>query len=208
MARTKAYDRQIYNAVKNINARLLDIERKFTIDSEQYRRYVNAITAAAPPGTYNMNVDTGRIRMKTGKSAREKLKIGQLRATQKLPTAKQSINQTKRQLAQLKQERGEDVEPVSISDQEALEEMAAKQKIQEYQDATGKLKYLEEAKPELSQKGKKSYKELADIMDRAKKRKDKKEKQRTYYEKNKERINERRRARRREQREARRAGKA
>ena len=208
MARTKAYDRQIYNAVKNINARLLDIERKLGIDSEQYRRYVNAITAAAPPGTYNMNVDTGRIRMKTAKSARDKLKVGQLRATQKLPTAKQSINQTKRQLAQLKQERGEDDDAVSISDQEALEEMAAKQKIQEYEDAKGKLKYLEEARAELSEKGKKSYKELADIMKRAEKHKEKKENARAYYAKNKERINERRRARRREQREARRTGKA
>ena len=208
MARTKAYDRQIYNAVKNINARLLDIERKLGIDSEQYRRYVNAITAAAPAGTYNMNVDTGRIRMKTAKSARDKLKVGQLRATQKLPTAKQSINQTKRQLAQLKQERGEDDDAVSISDQEALEEMAAKQKIQEYEDAKGKLKYLEEARAELSEKGKKSYKELADIMKRAEKHKEKKEKARAYYAKNKERINERRRARRREQREARRTGKA
>lgn len=208
MARTKAYDRQIYNAVKNINARLLDIERKLGIDSEQYRRYVNAITAAAPAGTYNMNVDTGRIRMKTAKSARDKLKVGQLRATQKLPTAKQSINQTKRQLAQLKQERGEDDDAVSISDREALEEMAAKQKIQEYEDAKGKLKYLEEARAELSEKGKKSYKELADIMKRAEKHKEKKEKARAYYAKNKERINERRRARRREQREARRAGKA
>ena len=208
MARTKAYDRQIYNAVKNINARLLDIERKLGIDSEQYRRYVNAITAAAPSGTYNMNVDTGRIRMKTGKAAREQLKLGQIRATQKLPTAKQSINQTKRQLAQMKQERGEEADAVSISDQEALEEMAAKQKIQEYEDGNGKLKYLEEAKEELSQKGKKSYKELADIMERAAKKKDKKEKRKAYYEANKERINERRRARRREQREARRAGKA
>lgn len=208
MARTKAYDRQIYNAVKNINARLLDIERRLGVDTEQYRRYVNAITAAAPAGTYNMNVDTGRIRMKTGKAACAQLKLGQVRATQKLPTAKQSINATKRALAQTKQQRGEDVEPVSISDQEALEEMAAKQKLQEYEDGNGKLKYLEEAKLELSKKGAKTYKELVDIMERATKKRQKKEKQREYYAKNKDRINERRRARRREQREARRSGKA
>lgn len=202
MARTKAYDRQIYNAVRNINRRLADIEKRIGMDSEQYRRYINTITAAAPAGTFSLDPTSGRIRMKTSKSSRDKMKIGQLRATLCNPTASQSIKQSKKQLQKTKQLRGD--EDVSVSDMEALEELKAKQKIQDWEDDHGKLRYLDEAKEELSQKGAKSYTELADIMERAKEKHAKKEKKREsnkkYWEANKDRINARRREQRAEKR--------
>ena len=193
MARTKAYDRQIFNAVKNINARLLDLERKLGMDSEQYRRYVNSITAAAPAGTYNMDIDTGRIRMKTGKAAREQLKLGQVRATQKLPTAGESVRQAKAQLKKTMQQRAGEGEKVTVSDEEALQELAAKQKIQEWETDHGKLKYSDSVKAEMSEKGTKTYSELAAILDKGNKIDKRREKQRQYYAANKERINRRRR---------------
>lgn len=194
MARTKAYDRQIYNAVKSINRRLMEVEKTLGKDSEQYQRYINSITAAVPSSAYNFDPATGKIRMKTGKAARGDLKIGQIRPTLKNPTAKQSITATKKQIATTKAARGEIAK--KISDEEALAELAAKQKLQDFVNEKGKLNYNDAVRSDMSTKGKKTYVELLEIHQKGQKIEQRREKQREYYARNKERINERRRARR------------
>lgn len=223
MARTKAYNKSVYMQVKNINRRLLNIERLLGMDSEQYRRYVNTITAALPPNTFNLDPATGRIRIKTAKPALESLKLGQLRSTLKNPTAKESIKAAKASIKRTKAARAkaagdESAEKITISDMEALEELKAKQILEEYKDENGKLRYDESVTADMQQKGAKTYAELAAILTRGKENanareegeaqaaqeNDKKEQRRAYnrayYQKNKERINERRRATRSNQR--------
>ena len=192
MARTKQYDRQIYNQVKNINRRLLDIEKKIGINSEQYKRYVNTITAAVPSESYKMDTLTGKIRLKNTQAARDRMKVGNLRATLKNPTAGESIRQVKAQIAKTKKARGE---RPTVSDEQALREMAAKQKIQDWENEHGKLKYDDSVKEEMQAKGAKTYEELADIIGRGEDNARKRERRREYYAKNKDRINKRRRER-------------
>lgn len=217
MARTKAYNKSVYMQVKNINRRLLNIERLLGMDSEQYRRYVNTITAALPPNTFNLDPETGRIRIKTAKSALSTLKLGQLRSTLKNPTAKESINAAKASIRRTKAARAkasgdESAEKITVSDMEALEELKAKQILEEYKDENGKLRYDESVTADMQQKGAKTYAELAAILTRGKenarareeaaaeapqendKIEQRRARQRAYYQQNKERINERRRA--------------
>lgn len=226
MARTKAYNKSVEMQIRNINRRLLNLERLLGMDSEQYRRYINSITAALPSDTFKLDAATGRVRIKTSKQAVGKIKLGQLRSTLKNPTAAESIKRAKASIKKVKQSRlqaaaGSDegepgelaaIDKITVSDMEALEELRAKQKLQDYQDETGELKYDESVKADMQQKGRKTYTELVAILDKGKrnaearavaeaaaeKENEKKEKRRAanreYYQKNKERINERRRA--------------
>lgn len=216
MARTKAYNKSVYMQVKNINRRLLNVERTLGMDSEQYRRYINTLTASLPAGTFKLDPVTGRIRVSTSKQAIGKIKLGQLRSTLKNPTAKESIKAAKASLLRVKQERakaaaGDDAEAaelaaidkITISDIEALEELRAKQILEDYKDENGKLRYDESVTADMQQKGRKTYSELAAILNKGKRNAEareaaemmqRREKQRAYYQQNKERINERRRA--------------
>ena len=57
MARTKAYMSAIKSDISKINYRLKGIEQLLGVESEQYERYVNSITASLPPGTYALSLD-------------------------------------------------------------------------------------------------------------------------------------------------------
>lgn len=173
MARTKTYERQILNKIKNINRRMLDIERMIGIDSQQYQRYVNRITAALPVGSYKIS-PTGKVTISKSKTNLKTLKKRQLDIILKLPTAKQSAKQSKQAIAknQLKaygyeDPTDEDIQKLaeSITDEQALEELAAKAFIEALEDENGKLKYSEEVKEELSASGNKTYRELRAIIE-------------------------------------------
>lgn len=217
MARTKSYEKQILNKIASINHKILSIERVFGIDSEQYQRYVNAITAALPETSFTLK-ESGQIRLRKTKKNIQTLKVGQLRAPANLPTAKQSLVRSKKSMAAVRiqkmlQKEGKESTPitakeiakeaVTISDQEALQELAAKKMIQDLEDKHGKLKYNEEVRAEMKEKGVKTYTELLALIQEGQQRHEQKlerrrEKQRAYYARNKERINQRRRERRRE----------
>lgn len=175
MARTKSYDRQVLNAIKNINAKMLQVERTFGIGSEQYQRYVNALFAGVPKKYLNINADTGKVTVSKSKEAVKTLKLGQLRGAKKLPTAKKSLTTAKKEIARNKlrsygytpgEITAEEIhrEAISLSDQEALEELAAKAYIKNMEDEKGKLKYTEDQRELLSSKGAKTYKELLSIV--------------------------------------------
>lgn len=207
MARTKAYERQILNQVANINHKMLEVERTFGLGSEQQQRYVNAITAALPSGSYHMTA-AGGIRINKGTANAKGLKVGQLAPARKLPTAKQSLRHGKR--AQAKQKlRKAGVEPTeakireeafSISDQEALEELAAKSYIEAIENENNRLNYDESIKEEMQKKGAKTYTELKELMEKGEKARIKRarhrEAGRRYRESHREEINRRARERR------------
>ena len=202
MARTKSYERQVLNMISGINKKILDVERTFGVGSEQYNRYVNSITAALPKDTYHIS-KSGGIRINKSKANIQTLKKGQLKPTSKLPTAKQSLNKSKR--AQAKQRlRQQGIEPtakaigheaLSISDQEALEELAAKSYIEAIENESNRLNYDESVKEEMKQKGAKTYQQLKEILERGEKKRDR-EAGRRYREKHREQINQRARERR------------
>ena len=212
MARGKSYDNQIKNAINRINYRLKGIEDMLGVDSEQYERYVNSITASLPSGTFNLSLD-GHITIENTKENRAKMTLAQLqggsrksrgiagggdveRGPANLPTAKQSVKRQKKEMQR-------DAEtPDEISDEDALEELNAKTFVKSREDANHKLRYTEEARPEMEQKGKKTYKQLREILEKgeAKKLEKKRAKDRAaskrYYEKHRAEILERRRAKR------------
>lgn len=203
MARTKSYERQILNAINRTDERLKGVKATFDVDSEQYQRYVNSITASLPSGSYTLNEKTGEIYISRSKENLKSLKLEQLRAPSHLPTARQSIKAQKREM-QADAEPGEE-----ISDEDALRELNAKTFVQNREDSKGKIKYSESMRADLSKKGKKSYSELKDIIEKGEtkesneeekkksiKRQRNREASKRYYERNRERILEKRRAKR------------
>ena len=203
MARTKSYEKQILNAINRTDERLKGVKATFDVDSEQYQRYVNSITASLPPGSYKLNETTGEIYIPRSKENIKSLKLEQLRALSHLPTARQSIKAQKREM-QADAEPGEE-----ISDEDALRELNAKTFVQNREDSKGKIKYSESMRADLSEKGKKSYSKLMDIIKKGDakesneeekkksiKRQRNREASKRYYERNRERILEKRRAKR------------
>ena len=174
MARTNTYKSQVKNAAAYVNKKISDIENLFGIGSEQYDRYVNAVSAALPAGTYTLS-ESGKLRIKTGKATQESVKLGQLRPVVNLPTASHSMKQSKLALAKNKLQAAGIEKPdaaaikeeaLSIDDIEALQELAAKSFIQNMENSKGKLKYTESMRAELKQKGKKTYTQLREIIER------------------------------------------
>lgn len=209
MARTKTYKRQVAAKITTVNRKLRDIERTFGSDSEQYQRYINAASAALPPDAYTLT-DSGRLTIHKDAENIDTLKLGQLKALSKLPTAKRSMDRCKKSLAQNKlraagvQSPGaEEIKQQArtISDEEALAELAAKAIIQGMENEKGKLKYSEEAKADMKEKGVKTYRQLLDILQRGAKREAKKQYMREYRQRNKERRAEYQREYRRRNRE-------
>ena len=208
MARTNAYKDLIRRDIDRINYRLKGIEQLLGTDSEQYERYVNSLTATLPEGSYTLSPDTGRIQIKASKANLEGLKHEQLKPASNLPTAKQSIRKQKQELKRYKEAAGES--GVSVSDQEALQELNAKTYVRSRENSKGKLRYSESAKADLSVKGRKSYTDIMNILRKAEEKDNGKtdekkararEASRRYYEKHKAEINARRRSKRAEARQ-------
>ena len=203
MARSESYERQILNAINRTDKRLKGVKAAFDVGSEQYQRYVNSITASLPPGSYTLDEETGEIYIPRSKENLKSLKLEQLRKPSHLPTAQQSIKAQKREM-QADAEPGEE-----ISDEDALRELNAKTFVRNREDSKGKIKYSESMYADLSKKGKKSYSELRDIIEKGDAKDAGQEKEKTelkrqrnreaskrYYERNRERILANRRAKR------------
>lgn len=199
MARTKTYKRQVAAKINTVNRKLRDIERTFGTDSEQYQRYINATSAALPPDAYTLT-DSGRLMIHRGTENIDTLKLGQLKALSKLPTAKRSMEQSKKSLAQNKlraagvQSPGaEEIkqEARQISDEEALRELAAKAFIKGEEDKKHKLKYSEEVRADMERLGAKTYTQLEEIIKRGQaideRKEQRKKKAKEYRQRNKER---------------------
>ena len=191
MARTTRYINQIKNQIAYVNKKMREIENKFGIGSEQQQRYVNAITAALPPGSFNLK-ENGQIRIKGGNSAGRELTKGQLRPLVKLPTASHSMKSARQSIAKGKLQREGIAKPtakeiseaaVDVSEQEALQELGAKAFLESMENAKGKLRYDESVRAEMSAKGAKSYDELRRIIERGEKNRAKREKKAEYQRK-------------------------
>lgn len=204
MARTKAYMSAIKSDISKINYRLKGIEQLLGTESEQYRRYVNSLTATLEPWQFSLDADTGRISIKASKMNLESLKHEQLKKAAALPTAKQSIKQQKREMEKQRREWGWK-NGIAVSDIEALNELNAKTYVRSQEDDKHKLKYSESVKSDMKVLGKKSYQQLKAILEKGEASKNGKtdekkararEASRRYYEKHKAEINARRRERR------------
>lgn len=217
MARTKSYMSKVSNKIAYVNKKIRDIEKLFGVGSDQYDRYINVATAALDPTQYHLS-ESGQLRIKNTKATRESVKIGQVNALTKLPTATRSMQQAKLSMAKNKlQNAGVDSptdkeikdEAVTISDQQALQELDDRAFIRNKEGSKGKLNYNESVRADMAQKGKKSYCELRRIIEKgekinAEKQTEKRakhaEQQRRYYAAHKEEINARRRERRAQRR--------
>lgn len=203
MARTNAYKSQIKNTAGYVNKKIRDIENLFGIGSEQYSRYVNAVTAALPVGSYSLS-ESGKVRIKTGKASQEILTKGELRPLVNLPTAKASMKAAKASMAknnlQLKGVESPTAkeiadEAITISDMEALQELDDKSYIQDRENSKGKLRYDASVRGEMAAKGRKSYSELRKIVEKGEqnRREKRNEYQRRYREKHREEVNQKQR---------------
>ena len=201
MARTNTYKKQVQNTAAYVNKKIREIENTFGIGSEQYDRYVNAITAALPVGSYKLN-EYGKIRIKTGKTAGETLTKGELKPVVNLPTAASSMKTAKRSYAKNKLQaegiskptkKEIDEEAITIDDMEMLRELDAKAFIQNRENDKRKLKYTEESRADLKEKGKKTYQQLKDIIVKGDKKHEQKQRkaeyQRKYREEHRDEIN-------------------
>lgn len=177
----RTVEEKILNQIIGLNQKILNVERKFGIGSEQYQRYINAITATFSnnPSAFTLNTESGRLRLKKSKKNAYGITQGELNALRGLPTVKQSMDDAKRAIAKTKL-RKEGTEPTQenmaelrdeISDEEALDELAAKQFIQDMEDEHGKLKYDETVRKEMKESGAKSYSELRQIIEEGRRRK-------------------------------------
>lgn len=206
MARTNAYKNLIRKDIGRINYRLKGIEQLLGPDSEQYKRYVNSLTATLEPGQFSLDKNTGVITLKASKINLETLNHEQLRQAASLPTAKESVRRQKKELKRFYA--GTEKEGVSISDIEAINELTAKTYVRDKEDDKHKLKYNESVKADMQVKGKKTYQQLKAILEKGEnngKTEEKKararEASKRYYEKHKAEINARRRAKRAEARQ-------
>lgn len=204
MARTNAYKNQIRRDIDRINYRLKGIEQLLGTDSEQYKRYINSLTATLEPGQFSLDAKTGRISIKASKINLETLKHEQLKKAAALPTAKQSIKKQKREMEKERREHG-GKDGIAVSDIEALNELNAKTYVRNKEDDKHKLKYSESVKSDMQAKGKKTYQQLKAILQKGEAENngttdEKKARARAnskrYYEKHKTEINARRRERR------------
>ena len=201
MARTSKYKQQVKNKIAYINQKLSTVEKTFGLGSEQYQRYINATTAALPSGSYRLT-QAGRLTISKGKENLQNLKVGQLNALTKLPTASHSMQMAKQAQAKnalraagVEDPTAEQIEQeaVSITDEEALKELSAKSFIQDRENSKGKLKYSESVRAEMEKGGVKTYGELKDIIEKGEKNDERKrrkaEYQRAYRERNREEVN-------------------
>lgn len=201
MARSKAYTNKVYNRIDYINKKARAVEKTFGLDSEQYQRYINATTAALPAGSYKLT-ESGRLSIPKSKENLSTLKVGQLNALTNLPTAAHSMETAKQAQARNQLRVAGNMEPTTeeiktlaedISDEEALQELAAKSFIQRMENAKGKLKYSESVKEDMQRSGAKTYRELQDIIKKGQKIDETKERKRDYMreyrERNREEIN-------------------
>lgn len=206
MARTNAYMSKIQNKIAYVNKKIRAIENKFGVGSEQLDRYINVATAALPTDAYNLS-ESGKLRIKNTKAVRESVKLGQVNALTKLPTAAHTMQMVKLEIAKNNYAIEGKTDPtaeelkeaaVSISDQQALQELDDKSYVRSRENAKGRLHYTENERAALSAKGKKSYGQLRKILEEgeSKKRAKHAEAQRRYYQAHKAEISERRKAQR------------
>lgn len=198
MSRTKTYKRQVAAKINTVNRKLRDIERTFGTDSEQYQRYINATSAALPPDAYTLT-DSGRLTIHKDAENIDTLKLGQLRSLTKLPTAHKSMIQAKLSLAQNKlraagvaspSDQETKTESHNISDEEALRELAAKAFIEGEENEKGRLKYSEEVRADMMQRGVKTYTQLQEIIQKGKRLDEANEAQQKRAEQRKQRAKE------------------
>ena len=213
MARTNTYKQQVRSKIDYINQKARLVEKTFGLGSEQYQRYINATTAALPAGSYRLT-QAGRLTISKSKENLNTLKTGQLNALTKLPTAGHSMQMAKQAQAKnalrasgIEKPSDDEIkaEAVTISDEEALAELAAKSFIQDRENSKGKLKYSESVKAEMEKAGAKTYGQLKDIIERGEKNDERKRKkaeyQREYRQRNREEVNRKQREYRQRNRE-------
>ena len=166
-----------YRAADALNKQIKSVYNAFGSDSEDYKLYVNKLTASLPAGAIHVSKG-GFIQVSKGKSSG--LTAQQIKSAKKgLASVKRAKGTYKRQIASERLAEKGNLAPTEsqiqreakgISSEDVRKYVDAKSKVKEYEDDNHKLKYDASVADLMGTPGSKSYELLAAILEEGEKR--------------------------------------
>ena len=166
-----------YRAADALNKQIKSVYNAFGPDSEDYKLYVNKLTASLPAGAIHVSKG-GFIQVSKGKSSG--LTAQQIKSAKKgLASVKRAKGTYKRQIASERLAEKGNLAPTEsqiqreakgISSEDVRKHVDAKSKVKEYEDSRHKLKYDASVADLMGTPGSKSYELLAAILEEGERR--------------------------------------
>ena len=166
-----------YRAADALNKQIKSVYNAFGSDSEDYKLYVNKLTASLPAGAIHVSKG-GFIQVSKGKSSG--LTAQQIKSAKKgLASVKRAKGTYKRQIASERLAEKGNLAPTEsqiqreakgISSEDVRKYVDAKSKVKEYEDDNHKLKYDASVADLMGAPGSKSYELLAAILEEGERR--------------------------------------
>ena len=166
-----------YRAADALNKQIKSVYNAFGSDSEDYKLYVNKLTASLPAGAIHVSKG-GFIQVSKGKSSG--LTAQQIKSAKKgLASVKRAKGTYKRQIASERLAEKGNLAPTEsqiqreakgISSKDVRKYVDAKSKVKEYEDSRHKLKYDASVADLMGTPGSKSYELLAAILEEGERR--------------------------------------
>ena len=166
-----------YRAADALNKQIKSVYNAFGPDSEDYKLYVNKLTASLPAGAIHVSKG-GFIQVSKGKSSG--LTAQQIKSAKKgLASVKRAKGTYKRQIASERLAEKGNLAPTEsqiqreakgISSEDVRKYVDAKSKVKEYEDSRHKLKYDASVADLMGTPGSKSYELLAAILEEGERR--------------------------------------
>ena len=166
-----------YRAADALNKQIKSVYNAFGSDSEDYKLYVNKLTASLPAGAIHVSKG-GFIQVSKGKSSG--LTAQQIKSAKKgLASVKRAKGAYKRQIASERLAEKGNLTPTEsqiqreakgISSEDVRKYVDAKSKVKEYEDSRHKLKYDASVADLMGTPGSKSYELLAAILEEGERR--------------------------------------
>ena len=174
---TKFKSSAAYRAADALNKQIKSVYNAFGSDSEDYKLYVNKLTASLPAGAIHVSKG-GFIQVSKGKSSG--LTAQQIKSAKKgLASVKRAKGTYKRQIASERLAEKGNLAPTEsqiqreakgISSEDVRKYVDAKSKVKEYEDSRHKLKYDASVADLMGTPGSKSYELLAAILEEGERR--------------------------------------
>lgn len=174
---TKFKSSAAYRAADALNKQIKSVYNAFGSDSEDYKLYVNKLTASLPAGAIHVSKG-GFIQVSKGKSSG--LTAQQIKSAKKgLASVKRAKGTYKRQIASERLAEKGNLAPTEsqiqreakgISSKDVRKYVDAKSKVKEYEDDNHKLKYDASVADLMGTPGSKSYELLAAILEEGERR--------------------------------------
>ena len=175
-----------YRAADALNKQIKSVYNAFGSDSEDYKLYVNKLTASLPAGAIHVSKG-GFIQVSKGKSSG--LTAQQIKSAKKgLASVKRAKGTYKRQIASERLAEKGNLAPTEsqiqreakgISSKDVRKYVDAKSKVKEYEDDNHKLKYDASVADLMGTPGSKSYELLAAILEEGERRSNAKAQEKT-----------------------------